>query len=99
MNRVSALARLVWAIGLLALPAAYGDSIPLKLDGGTYTVPVLINDKITLDFTIDSGSADVVIPIDVFLTLSRTGTIATEDLLRPVIHVLADGSELKSRRF
>jgi hypothetical protein len=36
-----------------------GASIPLKPEGGTFVVPVLINDKITLDFTLDSGAADV----------------------------------------
>jgi hypothetical protein len=34
-------------------------------------VPVVINDKITLDFTIDIGAADVSIPADVFSTLRR----------------------------
>jgi hypothetical protein len=33
------------------------------------------NDAITLDFTIDSGAADVSIPADVVMTLMRTGTI------------------------
>ena len=47
----------------------------MKKDGGTYVVPVVINDAITLDFTVDSGAADVSIPEDVVTTLMRTGTI------------------------
>ena len=49
--------------------------VPLKKVGGTFVVPVEINEAITLDFTIDSGAADVSVPLDVFSTLSRKGTI------------------------
>jgi len=48
------------------------ETIPLKVEGGTLLVPVLINDRITLDFTVDSGAADVSIPADVVSTLNRT---------------------------
>ena len=44
-------------LSLLTLRVAYAESIPLKAVGGTYVVPVLINGKITLDFTLDSGAA------------------------------------------
>jgi hypothetical protein len=30
--------------------SVYGESIPLKSESGTFVVPVVINDKITLDF-------------------------------------------------
>jgi predicted aspartyl protease len=36
----------------------------MRKDGGTYAVPVLINDTITLDFTVDSGASAVVVPAD-----------------------------------
>ena len=49
--------------------------VALKKQGGTFVVPVQINGAITLDFTVDSGAADVSIPLDVFSTLTRTGTI------------------------
>ena len=49
--------------------------VPLQLRGGTFVVPVTINDRIDLDFTVDSGASTVVIPADVFFTLIRTGTI------------------------
>ena len=45
--------------------SAPGASIQMKKEGGTYVVPVLINNAITLDFTVDSGAADVTIPEDV----------------------------------
>ena len=50
---------------------------PLKKEGGTFVVPVEINGAITLDFTVDSGAADVSVPADVFSTLARTGRSET----------------------
>ncbi len=78
---------------------AYAMSIPLKKEGGTFVVPVLINDKITLGFTLDSGAADVSIPADVFSTLVRTGTVAESDFIDTQAYVLADGSSQRSQRF
>ena len=47
--------------------------VRLEKQGGTYTVPVVINNAIRLNFILDSGASDVLIPGDVFLTLVRTG--------------------------
>src|ERR1700722_16636801 len=55
-----------------------GMEVPLVMSGGTWTVPVSINNRITLDFTIDSGASDVVVPADVVMTLIRTGSL-TDD--------------------
>jgi uncharacterized protein (DUF2147 family) len=52
-----------------------GTGAPLRVSGGTFVVPVEINGAITLNFTVDSGASDVVVPADVFSTLTRTGTI------------------------
>ena len=69
--------------------------VPLKRASGTLLVPVQINGAITLDFTVDSGASDVVIPADVFSTLIRTGTIKQSDLIGQQTHILADGSNLQ----
>jgi hypothetical protein len=61
---------------LLACGAARADSIALIPEHGTFVVPVLINDKISLNFTIDSGASDVSIPADVFSTLTRASTVS-----------------------
>jgi predicted aspartyl protease len=74
-------------------------SVPLKYDGGTYTVPVLINNAITLDFTVDSGASDVSIPADVVMTLIRTGTINESDFIGKKSYTLADGSTVPSVNF
>jgi predicted aspartyl protease len=74
-------------------------SVQMRTKGGTYVVPVLINNAITLDFVVDSGAADVSIPADVVLTLMRTGTINEADFFGKRTYVLADGSEVPSRVF
>lgn len=67
-------------------------STKFSISGGTPQIPVLINDRLTLDFVIDSGASDVSIPSDVALTLVRTGTIAQSDFLGKSDYSLADGS-------
>jgi clan AA aspartic protease (TIGR02281 family) len=89
----------VIASGALSPQAAYGESIQLRSEGGTFVVPVLINDKITLDFTLDSGAADVSIPLDVFSTLQRTHTISEAEVLPSAEYTLADGSVRQQTRF
>jgi len=79
--------------------AALSETIQLRQQGGTYLVPVRINDAITLDFLIDSGASEVTIPADVFLTLSRTHTVGQGDFLGTGKYILADGSTQASERF
>jgi clan AA aspartic protease (TIGR02281 family) len=74
-------------------------SVPMQMEGGTYVVPVLINGAITLDFVVDSGAADVVIPADVVSTLLRTKTIGTSDFVGQQTYVMADGSQAPSDVF
>jgi len=74
-------------------------SVPMKREGGTYVVPVLINGAITLNFVIDSGAADVSIPADVVMTLKRTGTLTEADFQGEQTYKLADGSTIPSQTF
>ena len=74
-------------------------SVPMQMAGGTYVVPVVINDAITLNFVVDSGAADVSIPADVVMTLMRTGTLKESDFLGQRTYVLADGTEVPSQTF
>jgi predicted aspartyl protease len=75
------------------------ETIALRPYRGTFTVPVLINEQLTLNFVIDSGAADVSIPADVVLTLIRTGTLTSGDFLGRQIYRLADGSTVPSQTF
>jgi predicted aspartyl protease len=79
-------------------PAA-GETIQLERQHGVYMVPVRINETIILPFVIDSGSAEVSIPTDVFLTLLRSGTVKKGDFIGTGAYILADGSERSSDRF
>jgi predicted aspartyl protease len=73
--------------------------IPVKAQGGTCVVPVLINKAITLNFVIDSGASDVSIPADVVLTLVRSGTVLRSDFIGTKTYRLADGSTVPSTTF
>jgi TPR repeat protein len=73
--------------------------VAMKIDRGTYVVPVHINGVLTLDFTLDSGASDVTIPEDVVGTLVRAGSIKNEDFIGEQSYVLADGSKVDSRTF
>lgn len=78
---------------------SHHNRIALVKEGGTYKVPVLINNVLSLRFTVDSGAADVNIPADVVMTLIRTGTIRPDDFLGTKTYRLADGSTVPSRTF
>jgi len=78
---------------------APGDRIRLIESGGTFKVPVRLNEQFNLNFIIDSGASDVTVPSDVVLTLIRTGTIKNSDFLGEQAYVLADGSKIKSKTF
>ena len=67
-------------------------TLPLQARNGTLVVPVEINGAMTLDFTVDSGAAVVVVPAGVFSTLKHAGTIQEADLLGQEWFRLADGS-------
>jgi clan AA aspartic protease (TIGR02281 family) len=70
-----------------------------KEHGGTFLVPVLINDAIELDFMIDTGASDVTIPADVFSTLVRKGTIKDSDITGTKKYGLADGKTVELPTF
>jgi clan AA aspartic protease (TIGR02281 family) len=84
---------------LLMCGAAYSESIPLVHEHGTLQVPVLVNGKISLNFTIDSGATDVSIPTNVFYSLISAGTVSPQDFLDKRAYKLADGSTEYSQRF
>jgi clan AA aspartic protease (TIGR02281 family) len=84
---------------LLFCSAAHSESIPLVYEHGTLQVPVIINGKISLNFTIDSGATDVCVPANVFFSLTRGGTVSRQDFLDKRAYQLADGSTEFSQRF
>jgi clan AA aspartic protease (TIGR02281 family) len=80
-------------------PSSRRADVPLTNSAGIFTVPVEINGAITLEFALDSGAADVCIPLDVFSTLKRAGTVRDSDILGQKTYFLADGSKSQSVTF
>jgi hypothetical protein len=75
------------------------EEIPLVRDSNTYLIPVRVNNSVTLNFTIDTGASNVVIPGDVVSTLMRTGTLTEREFIGRTVSVLADGSRIPSLQF
>jgi gag-polyprotein putative aspartyl protease len=91
-----AIITLTLSIGQVAL----ADVVRLdSADGELFAVPVLVNEKTVLRFTIDSASSDVSISENVFSTLMRAGALNPEDMLDTQNYRLANGTEQKSPRF
>lgn len=74
--------------------------VPLQRHGGgVHSVPVKINDALTLDFLVDSGAAAVSMPADVVQALVRLRTLAPGEFLGSEDYRLADGSTLPAPTF
>ena len=71
------------------------EEIALIKKSGVYSVPVMINDSIKLNFVVDSGASVVTIPLDVFRTLARTGTVSEKDILNTSKYQLANGEVIE----
>jgi clan AA aspartic protease (TIGR02281 family) len=81
-------------------PGQGAIEVPLeKHSGGVHSVPVKINDALTLDFLIDSGAATVSMPADVVHALVRLGTLAPGDVLGSKDYKMANGSIYTSQTF
>ena len=83
----------------VAAPPGARSEIGVKKRGGTFAVSVEINNVMTLDFTIDSGAADVSVPNKVVAQLLRSGALRRSDFEGTQDYRLADGSTMTSRTF
>jgi len=70
--------------------------ITLKDKNGIYSLPVKINNTLTLDFVLDLGAADVSLSQDIFSVLVKTGSIQVSDYIGKESYELADGTIIKS---
>jgi predicted aspartyl protease len=80
-------------------PASDQSEIPLQKRGGDFVVPVVLNNALTLQFQIDSGSSDVSVSRDVMSRLLRSGTLDRSDFLGKQMYTLADGSTVANETF
>jgi clan AA aspartic protease (TIGR02281 family) len=99
ITRLSALFWFLISTLILCMDPGNAETIQLEEKSGTYLVPVIVNGSVSLPFLLDTGATDVLIPADVALTLSRTGTLAENDFIGSRTYLLADGSKLPSARF
>ena len=96
--RNDGLALPLWRYFWACRPAT-AEEIPLTSRGSTYSLPVRLNDEITLDFVLDTGASDMAIPSDVVSTLRRTGTLTDGDFIGKGVYTQADGTTLPGQRF
>lgn len=81
---------------LLSSPPAGATEVPLGESGGIFTVPVQVNQSVTLQFLVDPGSAVVVIPRSVLDRLILDGTVRENDVVGVSVAELADRSLYKA---
>src|SRR3954469_5634203 len=94
------LAALALGFALLLQPlASHAETIQLEQRGGVYTLPVRINDTVTVPFILDSGAAEVVITDDILSVLRRAGTISQSDFIGTGKYTLAGGTTVSSERY
>lgn len=75
------------------------DEIRLSKDRGIYTVPVLVNRTISLNFVLDSGASDILIPPSLIKKLVTSRTVSEDDFIGNAVYRLADGSTIRGPRF
>jgi clan AA aspartic protease (TIGR02281 family) len=86
-------------LGSLPAAATVAEEIQMRLRGGTFTVPVRVNDALILDFHIDTGAADVSIPESTFEALRLAGRIELSDVEGAETYRMADGRPHTARIF
>ena len=67
------------------------EEILLSHRGGVYQTPVTLNEKVQLEFVIDSGASLVYIPNHVFEQLKANGSISNSDILGKGKSQIANG--------
>ena len=90
-----------WVSGLVLLlvaQAAAAETIQLQKHVGGYLVSGRVNGAVTVNFVLDTGASDVLIPEDVAQALTRAGKLDRSDYIGMQTYVLADGSRVPSKR-
>ncbi len=93
--RISGFKAILSLLFCFLLPTlASAQEVPLiRSSDGTFEVPVVINDTLRLNFTLDTGASMITLTPDILLTLMRSGTVIEDDLsTEESDFVLADGS-------
>jgi len=82
-----------------AQPDVLATEIPMRKHDGTFLVPALLNNTLTVNFMIDSGASDVSVSPAVVEKLLRSGTLDRSDFRGKQTYRLADGSSVTNDTF
>lgn len=74
-------------------------TVTLRRHGGVLMVPALLNDSVPVDFVVDSGASDVVLPETMLNDLRKAGKFSDVDFTGTQMVKIADGSIVKARTF
>jgi clan AA aspartic protease (TIGR02281 family) len=81
-------------------PASTGvTEVSLRRNGINFTTTALLNGSVECEFFVDSGAADVLVPMDVFDALLKAGTISQKDVTGLENYRMANGSSMKAVTF
>ncbi len=83
---------------ILLVQPALAQTIQLQPHAGGYLISGRVNGAISLDFVLDTGATDVLIPDEAAQALARAGTLTAGDFIGTRTYVLADGSRVPSKR-
>jgi clan AA aspartic protease (TIGR02281 family) len=83
---------------VLLVHPAFAQTIQLQPHAGGYLISGRVNAAISLDFVLDTGATDVLIPEEAAQALARVGTLTAADFIGTRTYVLADGSTVPSKR-
>ena len=75
------------------------DEVPLINKNGIFYTKATVNDKIELEFAVDSGASDVTIPEKFFKQLQANGTVRPSDILGKRKYVIASGETVETLVF
>ena len=74
-------------------------TVTLRRHGGVLMVPALLDDSVSVDFVVDSGASDVVLPETVLNDLRKAGKFSDADFTGTQMIKIANGSIVKARTF
>jgi clan AA aspartic protease (TIGR02281 family) len=83
----------------VALPQPGEDAIKLSRDGVNFAAPVVLNGTVQSQFLVDSGAADVQVPMSIFDELLHAGTVTPADVTGFQTYRMANGTSARAVSF
>ena len=83
----------------LSLPQPSESAIALRREGVNFAAPVVLNDIVESQFLVDSGAADVMLPMNLFDKLVQARTIQQSDMSGFETYRMANGVSVRAVTF